>query len=151
MLLPIVVAFGTETGNSEALAERTAEAIDALGLPAAVEVVDLAELEPEILAHLHTFIVITSTFGDGDPPANAQDFHAWLLSEAPDLGRLGYSVCALGDRAYPRFCQCGRDFDERLAALGAHPLAPRADCDADYEPLWERWLAQLTAGLRAVD
>jgi sulfite reductase (NADPH) flavoprotein alpha-component len=151
VLLPIVVAFGSETGNSEALAERTAEAICALGLPAPVEVVDLAELEPEILPHLHTFIVLTSTFGDGDPPANAQDFHGWLMGEAPALPQLGYSVCALGDRAYPRFCQCGRDLDARLGALGARPLAPRVDCDADYEPPWEGWLATLTEGLRAVD
>ena len=33
---------------------------------------------------------------------------------APDLKKVRFSVCALGDTAYEKFCQTGKDFDARL-------------------------------------
>ena len=32
-----------------------------------------------------------------------------------------FSVCALGDTAYEKFCQTGKDIDARLEALGGDP------------------------------
>ena len=55
------------------------------------------------------------------------------------LSQLSFSVCALGDTSYEFFCQCGRDFDRRLEELGARRIAPRVDCDVDYDEGFETW------------
>ena len=66
-----------------------------------------------------------------------------------------FSVCALGDTSYEKFCQTGKDIDARLETLGATRVADRQDCDVDYEDAFAagsiarspRWL-RLHAGDR---
>lgn len=144
-MTPIYVLFGTETFNSQDLADRTGEAIEAMGL--AVEVLGMDELEWSDVVAAHTVLIITSTFGDGEPPSNAEDLHADLLAAGDALGHLRFSVCSLGDSNYPKFCQCGIEFDARLAALGAQRIAPRVDCDVDFEGPWQGWLDATLAAL----
>ena len=54
-----------------------------------------------------------------------------------------FSVLALGDQTYEFFCQTGKDFDNRLAELGAERLYHRTDCDVDYEEDAEKWMANV--------
>ena len=65
------------------------------------------------------------------------------------LANLRYSVLALGDSSYERFCETGRQFDTRLTALGATRLAPRVDCDVDFEEPAQQWLEAMTAAVIA--
>ncbi len=51
-----------------------------------------------------------------------------------------YAVLCLGDRAYAQFCETGRRFDERIAALGGARIAERIECDLDYETEAAGWL-----------
>ena len=68
--------------------------------------------------------LVVSTQGDGDPPDDARGLIEFLQSRrAPKLEQLSFSVLALGDSSYPKFCETGRQVDERLAALGARRLA----------------------------
>ncbi|NUP08147.1 MAG: sulfite reductase [NADPH] flavoprotein alpha-component [Polyangiaceae bacterium] len=144
---PIYIVFGTESGNAQGLAERAAEALEKKGL--SCKVVDMLDLAYESVADLDTMLVITSTYGNGDPPSNAEGLHAYLMKKAPMLPRLRFSVCGLGDTTYERFCQCGKDFDRRLEELGATRLHPRQDCDVDYEVPFEKWLAAVIPALQA--
>lgn len=149
-MVPIHVLYGTETYNSEGLAERTGEAIEALGLE--VVVLDMDDFDPGLLPHLHTLIIVTSTFGAGEPPSNAEALYEHLFDEeAPALDGLRFSVCALGDSSYEDFCQCGKDFDARLGELGGVRVVPRVDCDVDFEPPWQGWLDQLAEVLPQLD
>jgi sulfite reductase (NADPH) flavoprotein alpha-component len=135
----VAVLFGSETGNAEALAKRIAKAATQRGFeckPVGLDKISAKDLTGERYA-----LILTSTFGEGDPPENAKAFHADLHRDAqPRLENLGYAVLALGDKNYEHFCKCGADFDSRLAALGARRLYERADCDVDYEEAFERWL-----------
>jgi sulfite reductase (NADPH) flavoprotein alpha-component len=85
--------------------------------------------------------VIASTWGEGDPPQRAVDFFTALMAEdAPRFDGVRYAVLALGDRAYAKFCETGRLFDERFAALGGTRIADRIECDLDYETPAAAWI-----------
>jgi sulfite reductase (NADPH) flavoprotein alpha-component len=146
---PIHILFGTESGNAEALAKRAGDAVRDAGFEAVV--VDMTDFEPRSIADTTTVLVITSTFGNGDPPFNAEKLHAFLMKDCKPLPMLRFSVLALGDTTYDHFAQCGKDFDRRLGELGATRLAPRVDCDVDYEEPYEKWLEQVLAELPKLD
>lgn len=136
--LPVSILVGSQTGNSEGLAKKLAKSL-AKG-PFAPEVKNLAEYDNAALASEETVLIITSTYGDGEPPDSAADFHEFLFSDAaPRLESLRYSVLALGDTEYPDFCQCGIEFDQQLEALGANRIHPRVDCDVDYDAPFAEW------------
>ena len=146
---PVLILWGTETYTAEGLAQQAGKSLKKAGYDVKVE--DIEQLDPAGLAAAGTVLIVTSTYGNGDPPANAEPLHEALMAEdAPRLDGLRFSVCGLGDTTYPRFAQCGRDFDARLEALGGQRLAPRVDCDVDYEPPFAEWLSGVTAGLSAL-
>ncbi|HTL68034.1 MAG TPA: sulfite reductase subunit alpha [Lacunisphaera sp.] len=152
-LQPLTILFGSQTGTAEALARRAAREAGRRGFAASI--MDLAGFTTAMLAQEQNVLLITSTYGDGEPPDNAKAFHAALVADGgevppPRLDRLRYSVCALGDTNYAQFCQCGKDFDERLAKLGAIRVAPRVDCDLDYEARFTGWLDEALAALGTV-
>lgn len=142
------IFYGSETDTALDLAETLSETLQEQGIEA--EVVDMQEVEPGCLEAGGLAVVITSTFGDGEPPYNARDFHEALhKDDMAQLGALKYAVLALGDRSYPHFCQCGKDFDARLAALGATRLLEIHECDGDPTPTFETWQPKVIERLRA--
>ena len=144
----IKIVFGTETGNSESLAKITGKRLQSHGYQ--VGIVDLDDFSVDELTSTKILLVITSTFGEGEPPSNAEIFFEELMGgDAPKLNHLSFSVCALGDTDYEFFCQCGKEIDERLAALGAHRFAPRVDCDADYME-YEDWWHNVKASISRI-
>jgi sulfite reductase (NADPH) flavoprotein alpha-component len=138
-LVPLTILFGSQTGNAENLAKRAAKEAGKRGFAPTVH--DLAVYSTTQLASDQRLLVITSTYGDGEPPDNAKAF--WNLlgaPEAPQLHTVQFSVCALGDSNYPAFCAFGKNLDQRLEALGARRLHARIDCDVDFEEPFAIWL-----------
>ena len=138
-LASLTVLFGSQTGNSEALAKRVAREAGRRGFAATVH--DLGNYTAQQLASERRVLIVTSTYGDGEPPDNARTFWTSLTgSAAPKIPETQFSICALGDSNYPKFCGFGKDVDVRLETLGARRVAPRADCDVDFEEPFARWL-----------
>jgi sulfite reductase (NADPH) flavoprotein alpha-component len=137
--VPLTILFGTESGNAEALAARARKSATKLGF--AVKLADMADTTPAQMALVPNLLLIASTWGEGDPPQRAVDFYEALLADdAPRFEKTKFAVLALGDRAYARFCEIGRRFDERLAALGATRIVDRIECDLDFEATSGAWI-----------
>ncbi|MCC5450542.1 assimilatory sulfite reductase (NADPH) flavoprotein subunit [Rheinheimera sp. UJ51] len=142
----LTVLFGSQTGNAKHVAEDIAAAATAKGF--AVKVQDLAEYKNTSLKNERLLVVVTSTYGEGEPPENAISFYNFLFSKkAPALPELRYAVLGLGDTSYEFFCKTAQDFDERFAALGAKALIARADLDVDYAEQAAQWQQQLLKAL----
>jgi sulfite reductase (NADPH) flavoprotein alpha-component len=107
----------------------------------APRVAPLNDYEQARFAQADKALIISSTWGDGDPPDNAANFWSWLNSEAaPRLDNLQFAVLGLGDRNYADFCGASRKFDSRLEALGGRRLVARGECDVDYEASAKTWV-----------
>lgn len=139
---PLLFLFGSQTGSSEALARKFSKESRAAGFDSRVLCMeDHASID---FSAEKRVILVTSTYGDGDMPDNAQGFWDFLKTEgAPGLGHMEFSVLALGDTNYVQFCEAGKKFDARLEELGARRVHPRADCDTDYEEPAAAWFSGL--------
>jgi sulfite reductase (NADPH) flavoprotein alpha-component len=143
----LTIVYGSQTGNGKRIAERLGRAAEAAGL--AARVYSSASYPLKDLPKERLLVVVVSTQGDGDPPDDARGFMEFLASRrAPKLEQLSYSVLALGDSSYPKFCETGKQVDERLAALGAKRLLDRVDCDVDYDTLATPWLDRVVTTAR---
>ena len=139
---PLLLMFGSQTGTGEQLAKRIANEAGKRGF--APRVVDMNAFASVDLRQEQRLLIVTSTWGDGDPPDNAAAFWQHLNSEAaPKLDHLNFSVLALGDKNYSDFCGAGKKFDDRLEKLGAKRVHPRGECDVDYEPSAKAWMEGL--------
>jgi sulfite reductase (NADPH) flavoprotein alpha-component len=144
--VPVTVIYGSQTGTAEGLAKKLLKTLKKGNFEP--EIHDMAAYETSRLPNEKNLLVITSTYGDGEPPDAAAGFHSWLMGEsAPRLEGVSYSVLALGDSSYPDFCKCGVEFDTRLADLGAARIRDRVDVDVDPDEPFARWSAEVLAAL----
>lgn len=142
----ITIAWGSQTGTCETLGKKVAKILSLKGhIPT---VLDMQAITQEDLTKTERLLLITSTYGDGEPPDNAAALHSSIhADDALQFPSLKYSVLALGDSSYPDFCKCGQDFDTRLAALGASRIAPLVECDVDYDDPFGKWIESVGAAL----
>lgn len=133
----VTVIYGTESGNSEELAEQLFKSAKQKGFKPRIS--NMADAKVADLKDAGSLLVVVSTWGDGDPPEAAEEFYNELMSTDVSLEGVEFSVCALGDTSYDQFCKTGKDVDARLEKLGARRVADRADCDVDYDEAFAGW------------
>ncbi|THB84165.1 sulfite reductase subunit alpha [Pantoea allii] len=133
------ILYGSQTGNAEALAQTAAKSARAKGLVPVVQA--LGDVDVDVFATMRHVLIVTSTYGEGEMPDNAQLFwDAISASTAPRLEQMHFAVLAIGDTGYDGFCQAGKFIDMRLEQLGAKRVVDRIDCDIDYEEPSSEWL-----------
>jgi len=112
------VLYGTESGNSELIAEdlgaKLRETTDE------VEVADLQDFDPQSITPDSFYVVVCSTHGEGDLPNTAIPFAEAFDAALPDLTGVRYAMFGLGDTFYEEtYSQGSEHIDRRFTAQGA--------------------------------
>lgn len=129
----VLVLVGTQTGNSEVVADAVAERLGDLGF--AAHLLDMAEAYPEVLADYAQLVAVTCTWSEGTFPDNAVDFVDATEAVRPDLSGLAFGVIGLGDRDYDPYYQTAAiRLGGLLRDLGATEAAPLHDIDGGPSP-----------------
>lgn len=159
-LPPLVVLYGSDGGNAEAVAKRLAVEARGKGFKdVSVKIMDSYPLEQLHAAPVALFVV--STAGQGEFPSNARTFWKGLSTSAPgavDYSSTHFAVFGLGDSNYwPRkeqrifFNKSSADLQEKLEQLGAKPLVERGVGDdqspGGFNADFKRWLPELWTSL----
>ena len=140
----LVILVGSETGTTFDFARRLHNSLNASG-----KKVYLTELNKYCtFAKAKRIIILTATYGEGEPPSNARKFEA-IFPTIQQPNKIRYSVVGFGSLEYPDYCKFAIKVD---ALLQIHP---------DFQPLFplykinnadvadfERWVEQLSKLLR---
>ncbi|MEM9822241.1 MAG: PepSY domain-containing protein [Bacteroidota bacterium] len=109
----IVILIGSENGSTRNFANLLQKALKRNKKKVFLDDLNHFAVHPP----LEQLIVLTSTYGDGDPPNNARRFLQVL--EAQNITHaFQYAVVGFGSTAYPKFCQFAKEVN---AALSARP------------------------------
>ena len=137
--IPIRVLFGSNTGSSEAFAQRIATDARVHGYASSIGTLDSA------VGHLprEGAVVIVAASYEGHPTDNAKQFVPWLEGlSAGSLGGVKYAVFGCGNKDWARTYQAiPKQIDQKLAEVGAQRLIERGEADAraDFFGDFDRW------------
>ena len=145
----VQILSASQTGNARRVAKALHERLTASGLETHHS--PMGDYNAQQISDEDIVLLITSTYGDGEPPEEALPLYKLLRGKNPPrLDGVDFAVLALGDSLFPKFCQAGKDFDESLALLGARRLRDCGYCDQDYRAAAESWSKDITALLQTM-
>lgn len=138
----VTVLYASQMGAAKELAGRAADDLTAAGVESFD--VDLGEYELDQLAEETNVLIIASTWGEGEPPDDAEEFYeAFKDAEGLDLSHISFAVMALGDSSYEHFCGFGKQLDELFAGYGANRLKACVECDLDEQERYPDWIKEM--------
>ena len=141
---PINIFFGTMTGNAESLAQGTYDKITKAGGTAVLH--NLADFSADSLTELFgTALFVVSTWGDGEPPTDAEEFFVALSEKSLDLSQLSHAVFGLGDNNYEHFNAFAKNLSARLQELGSPELEAVFSADVVFEQDYADWENRMLA------
>ncbi|MEO0496247.1 MAG: sulfite reductase subunit alpha [Pseudomonadota bacterium] len=140
-LLSLDILVGTQTGNAQEVADDVVAAATEAGLNGTLH--ELDDVDLSALAQMERVLIVTSTYGEGEMPDNAELFWEALKADtAPRMEKVNFAVLGLGDTSYDGFCSAAKDIDSRLNQLGANRVMDGVWLDVDYEDAAEEWVAE---------
>ena len=125
--MSVVILYGTETGNSELVADAIADVLAADHDPS---VYDMSEYAVEDLDPQDFVVIVCATYGEGELPTGAEPFAEELDEVDPDLTGLRFAVFGLGDSIYvDTYNAGGKTIVKHLTGLGATQVGDRFEHD----------------------
>ncbi|MAM63177.1 flavodoxin domain-containing protein [Maritimibacter sp. UBA3975] len=124
----ISILYGTETGNAEMLAEDIQSELEG---DHDVSCQNLSDVDPMSLVPEHLYLLVCSTYGDGELPASAQPFAEAMEAAKPDLSAIHFAIFGMGDSEYDETFNHGpKRLAELMLAHGATQIGERVAHDA---------------------
>jgi sulfite reductase alpha subunit-like flavoprotein len=154
---PLLILYGSQTGNAQDCAETIArEARRRQYLPRVAPADAYAAAHLSRLPTEPAVIFVVSTTGQGEPPDNIRSFWRFLRRKnlpSNALAGVCTAVFGLGDSAYVKYNYMAKLMYRRLEALGAGMLLPGPVLADDQHPggadaELDAWLPRLWAALR---
>lgn len=139
---PTLIAFASQTGFAAEVAKRTAQSVEAAGMP--VLLASLQDVSERVLRNTKSALFVVSTTGEGDAPDPAAPFVRNVLDSAVSVQDLSYAVLALGDREYHNYCAFGHRLDRWLRHQGATALFEVVEVDNGDDGALRHWQHQLS-------
>jgi MioC protein len=103
-----------------------------------VTVANLSDFSPAEFDAETFYIMVTSTYGDGELPASAIPFGERMAQLQPDLSAISFAVFGMGDSEYPEtFNFGGKRLEELMTSAGAMLVGERVTHDASGSDLPE--------------
>ena len=107
-----VILVGSEKGNTFEFAKFLSTQIQSFG-----EKVIIKPLNSyKVYNRAETLIILTSTYGEGDPPSNANNFIS-LFKKFIQPNKIKFSIIGFGSLKYPKFCAFAIDIDRMIRPL----------------------------------
>lgn len=123
--------YGTQSGNAEVLAKDMADVTPEVHT---TSVHDIDGLDTDVFDGAGAddlFVIVISTYGEGDYPFTAEEFFEDLEDQSPDLSGVKYAVFGLGDTSYDdSYNMAGKNADALLTKLGATRIGTVGEYDA---------------------
>lgn len=147
----VTILFGTESGNSEMVADDIAKSLEDNGI--ASEVFDMENYDVGDLGTQKMVIIVSSTYGEGDLPRTAQPFFDALQDVKPDLSSTRFAAFGLGDSTYDTYNLGVASLISAFTDLGAVQVGETgrhdADSGLDASDVAVPWATGLFSGARA--
>lgn len=139
-----IVLVGSENGSTWRFAETLSDALRKAGL--LVHVTPMNRFSPVSYASVQRFLILTSTYGEGDAPASGRGFldHLRRLPSPPEAP---LAVLGFGDRSFPNFCAFAVDVERATRQIGWHQLLSLETIDRQSAQAFTRWGRVLGARL----
>jgi len=136
----IILLVGSETGNTWRFADALQEAFEANNLK-----VNLLGMEnfPKIIGK-KTLLFLTSTYGNGDAPENAQNFLYELEDKLSEAQKITFGVLGFGSRNYPEYCAFAEKLRFKLLKIkNTEELFPYMTVDNQSAAHFMEWVKVL--------
>ena len=135
----IIILYGSETGNTFQFAKKLLKKLKQGGFKATICSLNKYKFFPKA----QVFIFMTSTYGEGDAPSNADQF-AYKFKKYKQLKTIEYTVLGFGSKSYPKFCSFAEDINSLLSQeenySELYPFFKINNQDANEYLSWEKKL-----------
>ena len=119
---PLLVLYGSQTGNSRAMAKALGDDATAHGFE--TRVLGMDQFKTLEFEEVPLLLIVSSTTGNGDAPDNADKFLRYVKRKnTPSIfASTHFAVFGLGDSNYEAFCETPKRFDEHIERLGGQRM-----------------------------
>lgn len=135
----IIILYGSETGKSYQQAKKLIKSLKKRKDNIAICSLNNYRIFPEV----EKFIVLTSTYGDGESPSNANLFKT-LFKKHKQVNAIDYAVLGFGSKDYPKFCRFAEVVDtlfyQEKGFTELYPLFKINEQNIDKYLSWENKL-----------